>query len=322
MNDTTPVITNSFPFVRRIFIALSTILLLPSCVTYPTLQQVAMMRQNPGKKTDDLSAVYRIADLDVINYTNRVKETLSKHFKADSALRYGSSTAQVTLAALAGAAATAGWAASTASGFGMASAYVFSLGQRLDAKGKAQTYEQAFTAVQGAEATYYFYRLGMGFKKEDGRTIVMRGDPNGRSDIPSRTHFTPDGETLYYRVSKVLKVLNDVLASKIPDLQDLKEAHGESSASGSPAKTIDALPASRIQSGSGVRSGSKGGESIPYLPPARGKEKIPDLPAPRHAGDIPDLPAERKNSSSTPKSPATNSETIESLPPTRTKPSK
>ena len=35
------------------------------------------------------------------------------------------------------------------------------------------------------------------------------------------------GETLYYRVSKILKVLHDTLSGKIPDLQDLKGANGE-----------------------------------------------------------------------------------------------
>jgi hypothetical protein len=64
----------------------------------------------------------------------------------------------------------------------------------------------------------------------------------GRNDVPSSTNFTPDGETLYYRVGKILKVLDDTLAARIPDLQDLKEANGESGGKGSPAKTADAPP--------------------------------------------------------------------------------
>lgn len=199
------------------------------------------MRQNRGRKNDDMTATYKIADLDVVNYTNKVKGTLSKHFRADSAIRYGSSTAQVTLASLAGAAETAGWSVSTASGLGLGAGYIFSLGQIFNTKDKAQAYEQAFTAVQAAEATYYFHRLGMTFATDGGRTVVVSTNPEGRSDVPSSTNLTPDGETLYYRVSKTLKVLNDTLASRIPDLQDLKDATGDTStAVKPPAKSGDA----------------------------------------------------------------------------------
>ena len=222
----------------RFFIALTAALALTSCVSYPTLQQVARMRQSPDKKSTDLTADYKIADMDVVNYTDKVKQTLATKFHSDTGLRYGASSTQVTLAGLAGAAETLGWSVGTASGLGMASGYIFALGQTIDAKGKAQTYEQAFTAIQAAEATYYFHRLGMGFtKNEAGRTIVAPGDPNGRNDVPSSTNLTPDGETLYFRVSKVLKVLNDTLANKIPDLQDLKDATGESNGLAAPPAT-------------------------------------------------------------------------------------
>jgi len=214
---------------------------LASCASYPTLQEVAAMRQNNGKKNTDLTLEYKLADIDVVNYTDKVKESLARHFNGNSALRYGSATTQMTLATLAGAAKTAGWSVGTASGLGLAAGYVFSLGQVFNAKDKAQTYEQAFTAVQAAEATYYFHRLGMTFTTENGHTIVVSANPNGRNDVPSSTNYTPDGETLYYRVGKILKVLDDALASKIPDLQDLKDAQGDTStAVKPPAKSGDA----------------------------------------------------------------------------------
>lgn len=229
------------------------------------------MRQNQGKPNNDLTATYHIADLDVINYTDKVKEGLMKHFKADSALRSGSAATQVTLATLAGAAETAGWSVSTASGLGLAAGYIFSLGQVFNAKDKAQAYEQAFTAVQAAEATYYFYRLGMSFNTVGGRTVVLRGDSNGRDDVPSSTHLTPDGETLYYRVSKVLKVLDDALANKIPDLQDLKDAKGDGGGSAaSPAKFIPTSSAS---------GGGPGGHSSETTIKTNVSESAPTIPA-------------------------------------------
>jgi hypothetical protein len=46
---------------------------------------------------------------------------------------------------------------------------------------------------------------------------------------PPSDCLTPHGQTLCYRVIKTLKVLEDVLANKIPDLQDLKDAKGDTS---------------------------------------------------------------------------------------------
>ena len=96
----------------------------------------------------------------------------------------------------------------------------------------------AFTAIQSAEATYYFYRLGLRFKEsteksgkfvvDDSRINTPEAKANAR-DIPPSDRTTPDGRRLYYRVVKTLKVLNDVLADKIPNLQDLKDAQDDTS---------------------------------------------------------------------------------------------
>jgi len=112
------------------------------------------------------------------------------------------------------------------------------LGQIFDSKAHAQAYEQAFTAIQSAEATYYFYRLGLRFKEspeksgkfvvDDSRINTPEAKANAR-DIPPSDCLTPDGQRLYYRVVKTLKVLNDVLADKIPNLQNLKDAQGDTS---------------------------------------------------------------------------------------------
>jgi hypothetical protein len=224
---------NRFPII----ISLTAALFLSGCST-PTLVQVARRRQATEEERrasrnvkDDVRVRYYVVDLDVLNFTDEVKRKLANRSSFHMGVRYGSAGMQATLGALAGAAELIGWGVSTASGLGLGATYIFGMGQIFDAKGHAQAYEQAFTAIQAAEATYYFHQLGMGFTKVDGRYVLDRTAGHPRCDIPSPTYLTPDGESLYYRVSKILKVLHDTLSSKIPDLQDLKEAHGESSGS-------------------------------------------------------------------------------------------
>src|ERR1044072_4476791 len=237
--------TNRFGQNQPLFLNLTLFvgLLLQSC-TNQTLVQVARRRQaaaqgwpSNSNVKDNVNVVYRITDLDVLNFTDEVKRQLQNRSSFHMGVQYGSAGAQATLGALAGAAATIGWGIETASGLGLGATYIFGMGKIFDSKGHAQAYEQAFTAIQAAESTFYFYQLGMKFKTENARKVVDYSDATPRGDIPSGTCLTADGETLYYRVSKVLKVLNDTLAGKIPDLQDLKEANGEGSASGSPAKS-------------------------------------------------------------------------------------
>jgi hypothetical protein len=197
---------------------------------------------------DDVRVKYSVTDLDVLNFTDEVKRKLANRASFHIGAGYGAAGTQATLGALAAAATTFGWGVTTASGLGLGATYVFGMAHIFDPKGHAQAYEEASTAIQAAEASYYFHQLGMGFSSGEGRKIVDLSLAHSRSDIPSDSVLSPDGETLYYRVTKILKVLNDVLASKIPDLQDLKDAKGDSSGSiASPAKPGDA-PASKTTS--------------------------------------------------------------------------
>ena len=218
-------------FQPRLLLAAAAGLLLPACANnLPTLVETARMRQDSAKKKNDLQARYAITDLDVLNYSDRVKRNLSKHFTLASGVRYGASATQTTLAALAGAASTAGWGVVAASGLGQGSAFVSGLGEVFDAKGEAQAYETAFVDIQRAEANYYFFQVG-------GKFVT---DPNGKKHpdfshaapkhrIPDEETLSGDGETLYYRVVSVMKVLDDALSKKIPDLQTLKDAKGDTS---------------------------------------------------------------------------------------------
>jgi hypothetical protein len=247
---------------------------LSACST-PTLVEVARTRNAtlPGNN-GGVTARYHLADVDVLNFTDEVKKKLASHSSFHMAVRYGSAGTEATLGGLAAAAKVIGWGVSTASGLGLAATYIFGMGQIFDAKGHAQAYEQAFTAIQAAEATYYFQELGMGFKKVDGRNVVDLSGARSRGDIPSELVLTPDGESLYYRVSKILKVLDDTLSSKIPDLQDLKEAHGESAGPASSAKPADAAPASS-KSTSGSKQTSTPANPSPTEPSATPAAALP-----------------------------------------------
>jgi hypothetical protein len=243
-------------FTKQICIASIGPFLLSACST-PTLVEIARRRQatledraSSASVKDNVLVKYYVADWDVLNFTDEVKRKLTNRSSFHMGFGYATATTEATLGALAGAAKIFGWGVAAASGLGLGATYVFGLSKIFDSKAHAQAYEQAFTAIQAAEATYYFHQLGMRFDRNTGR--VDPGDINGRSNIPSHTNLTPDGETLYYRVSKILKVLNDVLANKIPDLQDLKEAHGEPAGPGSPALSADVSETIRA-----VKSGQK-----------------------------------------------------------------
>lgn len=217
-----------------ISILLSLSFLLGGCST-PTLLQVTRRRQDvKGYGENDVHVQYHVTDLDVLNFTDEVKRKLARRSAFHMGVRYGSAGTQATLGGLAGAAKLFGWGVSTASGLGLGATYIFGLGQIFDAKAHAQAYEQAYTAIQSAEAAFYFHQAGMQFIEQPAGSGKFKVDPTpvpdteGR-DIPRSDRLTPDGETLYYQCVKNLKVLDDVLAGKIPDLQDLKDAKGDTS---------------------------------------------------------------------------------------------
>ena len=236
-----------FAPIRLWSLAVTAGVVLSGCANnLPTLVEVARMRQNTAKEKHDLKAPYTLTDLDVLNYTNKIKDNLSRHFTLASGARYGGSATQTTLAALAGAASTAGWGVATASGLGQGSAFISGLGEVFDAKGDAQAYETAFVDIQRAEANFYFFEVGGKFSTDEaGKKHADFTHASASSNVPNATALSADGETLYYRVISVLKVLDDALAKKIPDLQTLKDAKGDSSPT-SVTAPIDASKAKKV----------------------------------------------------------------------------
>ncbi len=243
-------------------------LALSSCVNSPTLEGMSRQRAylstaGANKSVDatgDLSIAYTITDRDVLNFTEAVGKKVHARATLHTSVRYSSATLEVSLGALAGAAKTFGWGVRTASGLGLGSAYVFGMGQIFDSKGHAQAYDQAYEAIDAAKSKFLFHRLGMTVKTDPttGKKQIDSLFPQGRGDIPSSEVLTPDGELLYYRVTKILKVLQDTLASKIPDLQDLKDANGEPADASSPPKPQTDAKAKRPQTGGGGGGGGGG----------------------------------------------------------------
>jgi len=235
---------------------------LGACVSLPTLVQVARERQYGNNKQDavqgmdqstaqasgsyttlatsgtgstyrrwlhrnDLSVSYIITDLDVVNWTDRVKVIIAKHCDQATLLRYSSATGQDALTTLAGAASLAGWSTATASGLGLGATFISTLGSTFDSKGDAALYDDAFTNIQDAENLYYFYSMGMQFDKNG--KVTPDSWKVRRADVPSCHYYSAQAETLQHRVIAAIKVLDAALARKIPDLQDLKDAKGDTS---------------------------------------------------------------------------------------------
>jgi len=271
-------------FLRAVLVGVILVGLIPGC-SVPTLVEVARRRQGSAANgssgqsvKDDVRVKYYVTDLDVLNFTDEVKRKLMNRANLHVGFAYGTSAAGLTLGSLSGAAKAIGWGVSTASGLGLGAAYMFAMGKLFDPGGKAQAYEQSFTAIQAAEANYYFRQLGMGFDPKTGRLIL--GDEAGRADIPSGEVLTPDGEILYYRVTKILKVLNDTLSSKIPDVQDLQDAQGQIT---SPRPTPIPPTGGKANpgSGKGARAENGGEKPIPHESPfINSNPSPPPKPAP------------------------------------------
>ena len=223
--------------LRLIISLICTGLVLAGCAAN-TINLQTIARKRASLKMcckENVCVEYHITDLDVLDYTDQVKASLARKGNIDSGVQYGATSTQVTLGALAGASTAFGWAASTASTLGIAGTYVFGLGQVFNAKDRSQAYETALSDIQKSESTYFFFRTGNHFEAVNGKVVpkyVLKDDQGG--DVPPHDRLTKDGQTLYYRVTKAIAVLEAALANKIPNLQDLKDAKGDTSSAPSP----------------------------------------------------------------------------------------
>jgi hypothetical protein len=141
-----------------------------------------------------------LSDALALNYASSVATILRCKFNGARISREVSSTAQVALAALAGAGAAFDFGASTVTALSLSSAGIPHLQQIFDAKGRAQVYQDAVRLIEEAEIEYLAH--------------------NPR---PANNELTPNGVTLFQRVSSCIHVVEKTLAGNLPTIQDMRQ---------------------------------------------------------------------------------------------------
>jgi hypothetical protein len=198
--------------------------------------------QSPDQTTNqfDPTAIPPLSDVLALNYASSVASILRCKFNGARIAREISSTAQVGLAAFAGAGAAFNWSASTITALGLGSAGIPELQKIFDAKGRAQVYQDAVRLIEEAEIEYL--------------ALNQRPLPNV---------LTQNGVTLFQRVTASIHVVEKTLAGNLPSVQDMQKATEPMSKEGALPTTagepaFNNLPAnssrSPRQSGAGMNS--------------------------------------------------------------------
>jgi hypothetical protein len=142
-------------------------------------------------QVSDFAQVPNLSDALALNYASSVATILRCKYNGARVAREVSSTVQVALAALAGAGAAFDYGASTVTALSLGSAGIPQLQQIFDARGRAQTYQDAVRLIEEAEIEYLAH--------------------NPR---PSDRDLTPNGVTLFQRVSASIHVVEKTLAGR------------------------------------------------------------------------------------------------------------
>ena len=188
--------------------------------------------QYPDQTTNqfDPTAIPPLSDVLALNYASSVASILRCKFTGARIAREVSSTAQVALAALAGAGAAFNWSATTITALGLGSAGIPELQKIFDAKGRAQVYQDAVRLIEEAEIEYL--------------ALNQRPLPNV---------LTQNGVTLFQRVTATIHVVEKTLAGNLPSVQEMQKATEPMSKEGALPTTagepaFNTLPASSSRS--------------------------------------------------------------------------
>jgi hypothetical protein len=167
----------------------------------------------------EATAIPPLSDVLALNYASSVASILRCKFYGARIAREISSTAQVALAAFAGAGAAFNYSASTVTALGLGSAGIPELQKIFDAKGRAQAYQDAVRLIEEAEIEY----LSLNQK-------------------PSSVVLTQNGVTLFQRVTSSIHVVEKTLAGNLPSVDDMQKATERMSPEGA-KKTLPGTPA-------------------------------------------------------------------------------
>jgi len=192
-----------------------------------TIDKYSFIRygQTPNQTTQqfDATAIPPLSDVLALNYASSVASILRCKFNGARITREISSTAQVALAALAGAGAAFHWSASTITALGLGSAGIPELQKIFDARGRAQVYQDAVRLIEEAEIEYL-----------------------ALNQRPSPTELTQNGVTLFQRVTASIHVVEKTLAGNLPSVQDMQQATEPMSQTGATPTAAGSTPSNVI----------------------------------------------------------------------------
>jgi hypothetical protein len=206
---------------------LLTLFLCFALTTCTTVDKYSFIRygQTPDQITNqfDPTAIPPLSDVLALNYASSVASILRCKFNGARIAREISSTAQVALAAFAGAGATFHWSASTIAALGLGSAGIPELQKIFDAKGRAQVYQDAVRLIEEAEIEY----------------LALNQRP--KPDV-----LTQNGVTLFQRVTASIHVVEKTLAGNLPSVKDMQQATEPMSKDGATMTAAGSTPSNLI----------------------------------------------------------------------------
>jgi hypothetical protein len=181
--------------------------------------------QTPDPRTHrfDATAVPPLSDVLALNYASSVATILRCKFNGARVAREVSSTAQVALAAFAGAGAAFNYGASTVTALSLGSAGIPELQKIFDAKGRAQIYQDAVRLIEEAEIEYL-----------------------SLNQAPSDKVLTQNGVTLFQRVTASIHVVEKTLAGHLPTVDDMQKATERMSQAGATKTPPGSAPVNNL----------------------------------------------------------------------------
>lgn len=202
-----------------------------------------------GKYVAD--AAPQLNDVLALKFASSVSTILRSRGTRSRITREVSATAQVALAAFAGAGSTFGYSAKTITILGMGSAGIPELQGIFDAKGRAQTYLDAVRLIEEALNEY------------------LAHNQSPRSDL-----LTQNGVTLVSRVSASIHLVEKTIAGMLPTIEDMKKVTERMTPAGAVATKAGSLPANNVSASLAIAPT----EPLPQLRAVR--ELAPDAKKP------------------------------------------
>ena len=165
----------------------------------------------------------QLSDTLALNYADAAATLLRAKYQGARIARQTSDITQLGLAAATGASAAFGYPARTIAWLGVGSVVVPELQRIIDAKGRAQAYQDAVRLIEEAELEF------LSFNQD-----------------PSEEYLTQNGVTLLQRVTATIHLVEKTLTGQLPSIEDLNKATEPMSARGALRTAPGATPLNNI----------------------------------------------------------------------------